>query len=137
MCVKKRALIILTTLSLIPFGIPIKAQGTVEKPDVKNLTKTIVRVEAKNVCMGMGDNRVFDRELIPAVVDGKTYYGCCEGCQKTLLEDPNSRVAVDPISGNEVDKATAVIGALSDGIVHYFETEKTMQQFIQLLQLKE
>lgn len=133
----KQLLTIFTVLALIPIGIFAQAQEVLVKPDVKKDTHSIIRVEAKNVCMGMGTNRVFERELIPAVVDGKTYYGCCEGCQSKLLKDPQSRVAIDPINGAVVDKATAVIGALPSGVVHYFETEETMQQFVQLLQLKE
>jgi len=90
---------------------------------------TLTQVEAKYVCMGMGSDRVFDRELMPAVVDGKTYYGCCGGCQAKLMEDPQMRVAVDPISGAQVDKATAVIGALPSGDVHYFESMENFQKF--------
>lgn len=104
--------------------------------DDKNQTAdlpVIRKVEAKFVCMGMGNNRVFDRELIPAVVDGKTYYGCCEGCQATLLSDSSSRVAIDPISGKKVDKATATIGALREGEVNYFENEENMQKFGNLI----
>jgi YHS domain-containing protein len=92
-------------------------------------TMTLTQVEAKYVCMGMGADRLFDRELMPAVVDGKTYYGCCGGCQAKLMEDPQMRVAVDPISGAKVDKATAVIGALPSGEVHYFESMENFQKF--------
>lgn len=87
------------------------------------------RVEAKYVCMGMEESRLFDREMIPAVVDGKTYYGCCQGCKKKLLSDPKSREAVDPYSGKTVDKASAVIAAFPDGTVFYFENEKNMRKY--------
>lgn len=136
---KEKIPILMTILSLllIPNGIDAQTQETLSSKKVSKTSLSIVRVEAKNVCMGMGSNRVFTRELIPAVVDGKTYYGCCEGCQSKLLEDPTSRVALDPISGIEVDKATAVIGSLPSGVVHYFENEKNMQQFADLIKLQE
>ena len=39
------------------------------------------------------------------------------------------REAVDPISGKQVDKAKAVIGAKPDGKVLYFENEKTFSAY--------
>lgn len=95
----------------------------------QTMPMTLTQVEAKYVCMGMGADRLFDRELIPAVVDDKTYYGCCGGCQAKLMEDPQMRVAVDPISGAKVDKATAIIGALPSGEVHYFESLENFNKF--------
>lgn len=133
----KQVLIILTILTLTSFGVYAQGQDSIENQNEERDSLTIVSVEAKYVCMGMGTNRVFSKELIPAVVGDKTYYGCCDGCQAKLLKDPNSRVAVDPITGNTVDKATAIIGALPDGTVHYFETEDSMQEFAQLIQSKE
>ncbi len=133
----KHLLTIITVLALIPVGIFAQVKEVPVNPEEKNDTYSILRVEAKNVCMGMATNRVFTKELIPAVVDGKTYYGCCDGCQSKLLEDPQSRMAIDPINGIVVDKATAIIGALPSGIVHYFETEETMHQFAELIQTKE
>lgn len=125
------------SVGLFILGVVLHAQGIAENPQPKNLgQQPIVRVAADHVCMGMGVNRVFDKELLPAVVEGKTYYGCCEGCQATLQKDPKSRIAVDPVTEKVVDKATAVIGALPNGVVHYFENEQTMKQFAQLVQLK-
>lgn len=84
---------------------------------------------AKYVCMGMGEDRLFDKELLPAVVGDKTYYGCCKGCQSRLLEDAGLRVAKDPVTGATVDKAVAVIGAQKDGLIRYFESPATMAQY--------
>ncbi len=87
----------------------------------------LTRVEAKRVCMV--NNTVFPKDQIPVQVDGKTYFGCCEMCKGKLAEDPSARHATDPVSGKTVDKATAVIGATSDGKVLYFENEKTFATF--------
>ena len=43
--------------------------------------------------------------------------------------DQDGRAATDPVTGAKVDKATAVVGALPDGSVRYFESEKTLRQF--------
>jgi YHS domain-containing protein len=72
-----------------------------------------------------------NKEQIPVVVDGKTYYGCCEMCKKALASDASKRAAVDPVSGKKVDKAAAVIGADADGNVKYFESEKNLQKYNQ------
>jgi YHS domain-containing protein len=85
------------------------------------------RVATANVCMM--NNTVFPKAQIPVAVDGKTYFGCCEMCKGRLAQDPTVRQAVDPVSGKSVDKATAVIGALPDGKVLYFESEKTFAAY--------
>ena len=62
-------------------------------------------------------------------MDGKTYFGCCEMCKGRLAKDAAVRSATDPVSGQAVDKATAVIGASADGKVLYFESEETFSKF--------
>lgn len=86
------------------------------------------RVPADKVCMM--NNTVFPTPQIAVPVDGKTYFGCCEMCKGRLAVDPTVREAVDPVSGKTVDKATAVIGALPDGKVLYFESEKTFAAYL-------
>jgi YHS domain-containing protein len=87
----------------------------------------LTRVDAKRVCMV--NDTVFPKDQIAVEVEGKTYYGCCEMCKGKLQQDAAARSAVDPISGKPVDKATAVIGATSDGKALYFESDKTFDQF--------
>jgi YHS domain-containing protein len=50
-------------------------------------------------------------------------------CKERLAKDETSRMAVDPVSMKEVDKATAVIGADAEGNVQYFENEKNLEAF--------
>lgn len=61
----------------------------------------------------------------------KMYYGCCEGCVKTLKEDPTSRLAYDPLSRELVDKAIAFIigkpGSRED--VLYFQSEANARTY--------
>ncbi len=76
-------------------------------------------VETDKVCMV--NDQYFGSPQIPVEVNGKTYYGCCEGCKATLAEDATARMAVDPVSRKPVDKAVAHIGAFPDGRVLYFE----------------
>jgi YHS domain-containing protein len=79
------------------------------------------------VCMVT--DMVFPKAQIPVTQNGKTYYGCCQNCKKTLSEDPSVRTAKDPMSGKPVDKATAVIAAREDGSVMYFENKKSFEDF--------
>ena len=85
------------------------------------------RVETKKVCMV--NDALFEKDQIPVEVEGKTYYGCCQMCKARLAEDAAVRSAVDPVTGEAVDKATAVPGALADGTVLYFESEETLARY--------
>jgi YHS domain-containing protein len=79
------------------------------------------------VCMV--NNQFMGRPQIPVEVDGRTYYGCCEMCEGRLRNDSASRSALDPVSGNAVDKATAVIGRTRDGRTFYFENDRTFMAY--------
>ena len=85
------------------------------------------RVESAKVCMI--NDKVFADVQIPVVVEGKTYYGCCEMCETKLKTNKESRFAIDPVSKKKVDKATSVIGATKKGKVYYFESEETLRNF--------
>lgn len=85
-------------------------------------------VPPSRVCMTQ--NTVFDHDLIPVVVNGKTYYGCCPGCAAALQQDPRYTWATDPVSGKRVDKAEAVI-LNHHGIALYFESMETLRAFKQ------
>jgi YHS domain-containing protein len=88
---------------------------------------TFTRVEPSKVCMV--NNHYMGREQIPVVVQGKTYFGCCEMCKGKLANEPSSRAAKDPVSGKTVDKAVAVIGSDPSGAVQYFENEKNLETY--------
>lgn len=79
------------------------------------------------VCMV--NNQFMGRPQIPIEVGGRTYYGCCEMCKGRLGNDPSSRVAIDPVSRNNVDKAIAVIGRTDDGRTLYFENDQTFAAY--------
>ena len=87
----------------------------------------LTKVETKTVCMV--NEHAMGKDQIPVEVDGKTYYGCCDMCKKALANDASKRVAIDPVSGKEVDKATAVIAAQEDGRVFYFESDATLKKY--------
>jgi len=87
----------------------------------------ITEVEHNKVCMVT--NKLFQTEQIPIVVSDKTYYGCCEMCKAQLANNPDKRVATDPVSGKIVDKADAVTGATSNGNIYYFENKENLNSF--------
>lgn len=92
------------------------------------VTPALKKVETKKVCMI--NNQLFEKDQIPVQVQGRTYYGCCEMCKERLAQDAAARTAVDPVTGKNVDKATAVIAAKPDGNVLYFESDGTLQRFL-------
>ena len=87
----------------------------------------LTKVVPKTVCMI--NEQAMGKDQIPVDVEGKTYYGCCEMCKKALAADATKRVAIDPVSGNEVDKASAVIAAQQDGRVFYFESDASLETY--------
>ncbi len=67
---------------------------------------------------------------IPVPVNGKTYYGCCQGCVDKLNNMESARRAIDPYSGNTVDKSEAYIVLTNpQGAVAYFESESNYNAF--------
>ena len=87
----------------------------------------LTKVETKTVCMI--NEHAMGKDQIPVEIEGQTYYGCCEMCKKALAADASKRVAVDPVSGKQVDKATAVIAKQEDGRVFYFESDETLAKY--------
>ena len=88
---------------------------------------SIEMVESKKVCMV--NNRFMGKDQIPVDVNGQTYFGCCENCKKTLAQDAGARTAHDPVTGEQVDKAAAVIGMLPGGDVYYFKNQQSFKKF--------
>jgi YHS domain-containing protein len=122
MNLRKTALCALPILLLALAAAPAAAEDAAASP-----AGPVTRVEAKKVCMV--NDALFQKDQIPVEVEGKTYYGCCQMCKAKLAEDAAVRSAVDPVTGAKVDKATAVPGALADGSVLYFESEKTLAEY--------
>lgn len=82
------------------------------------------------VCMV--NDAFMGRKQIEVKYNGKLYYGCCEMCEKRIQEEGSVRMAVDPVSKKQVDKASAVIVITGDnGKVSYFETVDSYKAFLQ------
>jgi len=105
-------------------GGQIQAQFTTAQVSLGDL------VPSDQVCMV--NNDYMGRDQIEVIVDGKTYYGCCKMCEDRLPVDETVRVAVDPISKNQVDKADALIAITgSKGEVSYFENEANYKKYVE------
>ena len=91
-------------------------------------SQAALRVVANHeVCMV--NDTFFARDQIPVEVEGQTYYGCCAACKQRLTEDEAIRYAVDPTTGERVDKATAIIAARPDGSVLYFASDENLAKY--------
>lgn len=85
-------------------------------------------VEPSLVCMV--NDAYMGKPQIPVPVNGKTYYGCCEMCVDKLNNIESARIAIDPYSGNPVDKSEAYIVLMNpQGAVAYFESESNYSAF--------
>jgi len=106
---------------------PASAQDANPDTVVSSSDSILEQVDASYICMIT--NKVFDSKQIKVPVDGRTYYGCCQMCVKKLSGNPESRYAVDPVGGERVNKADAVLGAGPDGTVHHFESAENLRAF--------
>lgn len=89
--------------------------------------QAIEPVKHSDVCMVQ--NRYGIMKMIPVEIDGKMYYGCCGGCVAKLKFRPEVRFSKDPVTGKDVDKASAFIVGNPDGTVTYFESKDTAEKF--------
>lgn len=107
-----------------------KTSGIAVKEN-KVKSDTTAKLKSNFVCYI--NNAYMGKEQIPVQVDGKIYYGCCEGCVDKLKNVRETRYALDPLTGKEVDKAEAyiVLKPNGNGEVLYFESE---DNFLKMLQ---
>lgn len=88
------------------------------------------KVKPENVCMV--NDQYMGVKQIPIVADGKTYYGCCENCVARIKNNSqNVRYAVDPQTGQKVDKSNAYV-VLRPGAskkVWYFQSKENYRKF--------
>ncbi|CAG1064770.1 hypothetical protein BAC1_00336 [uncultured bacterium] len=116
---------VLIFLALFAFTLP--AYSAQEGPAKQAQAESLQSVKHSDVCMVQ--NRHGIMKMIPVEVDGKMYYGCCAGCVGKLKFNPAVRYANDPVSGKQVDKASAFIIGNRDGTVIYFESKETAEKF--------
>ena len=77
----------------------------------------------------MVNDQFMGKPQIPVQVEGRTYYGCCPMCKERLEKQPAIRTATDPVTGEQVDKARAVMVQDAGGKIHYFASEATLQRY--------
>ena len=95
--------------------------------DAKRTEVQAKLVDPSIVCMV--NDAVMGKAQIPVKHDGKTYYGCCEGCVEKIKTMRSARYAADPVTGRAVDKAKAVILEGPAGEALYFESLDTAGKY--------
>lgn len=83
--------------------------------------------DVTQVCMV--NDQFMGKPQIPVEYDGKTYFGCCAMCKERLAREPATRTAADPVTGQTVDKAKAIIVQDEAGKVLYFASEDTLRRY--------
>ena len=83
--------------------------------------------DPSQVCMV--NDQFMGKPQIPVEVEGRTYYGCCPMCKDRLTKQPESRTALDPVTGEQVDKARAVMVQDASGKILYFASEDTLRRY--------
>ena len=86
-------------------------------------------VPSDEVCMV--NDAYMGKKQFDVKFGGKTYYGCCEMCKERIPKDASVRVAIDPYSHKQVDKALAVIAVTgNNGEVSYFESKDNYTKYL-------
>ena len=106
---------------------PVAASNEADPAKGETASSGVRRVDPTTVCMV--NDRAMGKPQIPIEVDSKTYYGCCEMCKQRLAQDEAVRYAKDPVTGERVDKAKAVIAERPDGSVLYFASAETLARY--------
>ena len=106
-------------------------QATVALPVMESLP-VMERIDQSLVCMVNDTYMGVPQILIQ--VEGKDYYGCCEGCKNRLKNEMKIRFALDPLTKELVDKADAFIVLTSggNGRVLYFSSGENYKNFVTL-----
>lgn len=128
---------ILTSLLLLGAAACSRETGTATSSDpatqpaapvATELPAGITRVtDTSQVCMVT--DQYMGRPQIPVDVEGRTYFGCCPMCKDRLNNEPAIRTARDPVSGEQVDKAKALIVQDASGKLMYFASEDTLRRY--------
>jgi YHS domain-containing protein len=108
------------------------ADNTANQPQQQLSNQQYELVANDKVCMV--NDRYMVIKQIPIQVEGITYFGCCKDCVKKLQENiAGVRYASDPVTGEKVDKADAVIlQRKADGIVRYFASYDSAKKFLNM-----
>lgn len=89
------------------------------------------------VCMLRGD--VKSRPTLPIEVNSKTYWACCQNCLGKLQRNENNVLfAIDPLSGESVNKADAIIrrDPQNNKRVFFFKSNETYNQYLETINKK-
>ena len=96
-------------------------------PPTESATNGLTVVDDNSeVCMV--NNTYMGKLQIAVEVEGRTYYGCCPACRDRLIGEPSVRTARDPVTGEVVDKAHAVIARNARNGVLYFASAQNVRR---------
>lgn len=95
-----------------------------DDPDISK-----AKLQTELVCMV--NDAYMGIKQFPVPVEDKMYYGCCEQCVDKIKNNRAFRYAKDPLTGEEVDKASAFIvkKSESDPSVYYFKSKDNYLKF--------
>jgi YHS domain-containing protein len=111
-----------------PHATPVPAAAPSSSTPAPPPAAALTRVaDPSLVCMV--NDQFMGKPQIPTEVGGKTYFGCCAMCKEKLEQQLAARTSTDPVTGEQVDKATAVIAQKPDGRVLYFASETNLKTY--------
>ncbi|MFY0654359.1 MAG: hypothetical protein JXQ96_20145 [Cyclobacteriaceae bacterium] len=124
----RQSILILSIVGIAVIGMVVyQLRGSLPKSTAIEQKQNI---PADLVCMV--NDAYMGKKQIEVPVGDQIYYGCCEMCVTRLQNQRETRYAIDPYSGKEVDKANAFIVLKQNGndAVWYFSSAENHQKFV-------
>ena len=119
----------LSIIAVIMAFVTVSCNQASNKNEQSSNDTQIGLVPSDEVCM-VNDAYMGKRQF-EVKFDGKTYYGCCEMCKERIPKDATVRMAIDPYSHKQVDKANAVIAVTgNNGEVSYFKNKENYAKYV-------
>ena len=119
----------LSIIAVIMAFVTVSCNQASNKNEQSSNDTQIGLVPSDEVCMV--NDAYMGKKQFDVKFDGKTYYGCCEMCKERIPKDATVRLAIDPYSNKQVDKAVAVIAVTgNNGEVSYFESKDNYTKYL-------
>jgi len=140
----KRSIFYVAIIAIFAFGFYVfsenscfKESNISQNPKASNISsmskdtneESEAKLKTELVCMV--NDAFMGIKQFPVPMGDKMYYGCCEKCVDKIKNNRQLRYAKDPLTGEEVDKASAfiVMKSKEDHSVYYFKSEDNYNKF--------
>src|SRR3546814_9013782 len=105
---KIQGFLVLGGLVVVAFGLVywLFIPGMFSSKDISAIPEENQVLDHSLICMVSSSFR--GKQQLPVIINGKTYYAYCQTCVWKLNHVSELRYATDPLTGEKIDKASAI-----------------------------